>query len=160
MSNQPKHHSAEILVVRTDGALVLQHRDDKPGIVNPGMITSFGGTMEPGESALEGAVRELSEETSLELQAQDLQPFMDVHQPPEMYGFTSIAHYFITRPVDTDGIKIYEGQGYKVVTSLAAATNVQLTPAARIAVAAYFDRRPVFGQSTPLLSTTISPAHD
>jgi len=51
--------NAEIILIRTDEALILQHRDDKPGITNPGFITSFGGGVEPGETPAQAALREI-----------------------------------------------------------------------------------------------------
>ena len=55
------------LLVGADGRFLLQHRDDKPGIVNPGMWGSFGGRVEPHETDTretpeEGFLREIWEE--------------------------------------------------------------------------------------------------
>lgn len=52
-----------ILLLRYDGAALLQHRDDKPGLSHAGMWAPPGGHAEPGESMLECARRELREET-------------------------------------------------------------------------------------------------
>lgn len=55
------------LIVDADGRFLLQHRDDKPDIVNPGMWGSFGGRVEPHETDQpetphDGFMRELREE--------------------------------------------------------------------------------------------------
>lgn len=55
------------LLVDAEGRFLLQLRDDKPGIVNPGMWGSFGGRVEPHETDAretpeEGFLRELQEE--------------------------------------------------------------------------------------------------
>lgn len=50
------------LIVDDAGRFLLQHRDDKPGIVNPGKWGSFGGVLEDYETPEEGFVRELEEE--------------------------------------------------------------------------------------------------
>ncbi len=60
-----------VLVLRWDGAALLQHRDDKPGLPNAGMWVPPGGHAEMGESMLDCARRELREET--EYDAPDLQ---------------------------------------------------------------------------------------
>lgn len=50
------------LIVDREGRLLLQHRDDKPGIANPGLWGSFGGEIEPYETPHDGFMRELREE--------------------------------------------------------------------------------------------------
>ena len=50
------------ILVDTTGRLLLQQRDDKPGILHRGKIGLFGGHREDGESELECIVREVREE--------------------------------------------------------------------------------------------------
>lgn len=52
------------LIVDGDGRFLLQHRDDKPSIINPGQWATFGGHLEPYETPEEGFVREMAEELS------------------------------------------------------------------------------------------------
>ena len=52
-----------IVVLRSDGAALLQHRDDIPTIQDPGLWVIPGGHLEPGEMPLQGAAREVEEET-------------------------------------------------------------------------------------------------
>lgn len=54
--------TATALLVDADGRFLLQHRDDKPEIANPGKWGSFGGEIEPGETPEEGFLREMREE--------------------------------------------------------------------------------------------------
>lgn len=54
--------TATALLVDADGRFLLQHRDDKPEIANPGKWGSFGGEIEPGETPDEGFLREMREE--------------------------------------------------------------------------------------------------
>lgn len=54
--------TAAALIVDGDGRFLLQHRDDKPGIANPGLWGSFGGEIEPCETPDAGFLRELQEE--------------------------------------------------------------------------------------------------
>jgi 8-oxo-dGTP pyrophosphatase MutT (NUDIX family) len=53
-----------VLLLREDGAALLQHRDDKPGLAHADMWVPPGGHSEPGESAEACARREFLEETT------------------------------------------------------------------------------------------------
>jgi 8-oxo-dGTP pyrophosphatase MutT (NUDIX family) len=61
---------AAVILLRRDGAALLQHRDDKPGLRHAGMWVPPGGHVESCESMLDCARRELREET--EYDASDL----------------------------------------------------------------------------------------
>lgn len=54
--------SVTAILVDARGRFLLQHRDDKPDITNPGMWGSFGGVIEPFETPDEALIRELQEE--------------------------------------------------------------------------------------------------
>jgi nucleoside-diphosphate-sugar epimerase/8-oxo-dGTP pyrophosphatase MutT (NUDIX family) len=59
-----------VVLLREDGAALLQHRDDKPGLSCAGLWVMPGGHFEPGEDSGQCARRELEEETGY--QAADL----------------------------------------------------------------------------------------
>ena len=84
--NQSLGANAEILLVREDGSVILQVRDDKQGITNPGYISSFGGHIEPGEEPIEAAVREINEETNLNLTSDDLTFYRRCRKTKEVHG--------------------------------------------------------------------------
>ena len=52
-----------VYLLREDGAALLQHRDDKPGLRNAGMWVPPGGHCESGETSEACARREVYEET-------------------------------------------------------------------------------------------------
>jgi 8-oxo-dGTP pyrophosphatase MutT (NUDIX family) len=54
-----------MLLIVTNGGLLMHHRDDKPGIANPGCWAGFGGAVEDGETVEEALHREVAEETGL-----------------------------------------------------------------------------------------------
>ena len=64
--------TATALIVDRHGRLLLQHRDDKPEIANPGRWGSFGGAIEPYETPYDGLLRELQEELSWQPASMDL----------------------------------------------------------------------------------------
>ena len=59
--------SAAVFLVDGNGRILMQHRDDVPGINNPGCWAVPGGGLEPGEGPQEAARREFREETGYEL---------------------------------------------------------------------------------------------
>lgn len=66
-----------VIVLRADGAALLQHRDDIPTINDPGLWVIPGGHVEPGESPQQGAVREVEEETCY--RSANPRPLADFH---------------------------------------------------------------------------------
>lgn len=60
MNSNP--HRVAIAILQQGGRLLLQLRDDIPGIVYPGYWAMFGGHIEPGETPEVAVKRELQEE--------------------------------------------------------------------------------------------------
>jgi len=65
-----------VILLREDGACLLQHRDGRPGLSAPGLWVFPGGHREKNENSLACARRELEEETTYRAQEQDLFPLM------------------------------------------------------------------------------------
>lgn len=108
--------AAGVLLVNPEGSFIMQHRDDKPTITNPGKVTVFGGSVEPGESARDAALRELIEETNLRPQSEDLIYLATLFQEKAIDGLSRWCTYYVLNNISTDGFEIYEGQEYLVVT--------------------------------------------
>ncbi|HKX73634.1 MAG TPA: NUDIX domain-containing protein [Candidatus Saccharimonadales bacterium] len=129
---------AGVLLIDPEGNLITQHRDDKPGINSPGLASFFGGTLEPEDaSPLAAAVREINEETNLNLTEADLEEWIT-------YDFDLSAdrleHEFIyiAKGVSVQGLEVYEGQGYHVVRSL---DDPLLAPVCRPGAEKWFKER-------------------
>ncbi len=125
---------ANILVLDTDNNLLLQHRDDNPAINNPGMITGFGGAVEPGESVREAALRELKEETNLSLSIDELTYLATLFQAKINDGTSRWVTYYVLKGQNASTFEIYEGQGYKKIPLNANLDEFYLSDMVRTAI--------------------------
>ena len=112
------HGNAEVLLFQKDGSVILQVRDDKPGITNPGLISSFGGHIEPGEEPIDAAVREINEETNLNIAKDQLIFYDKRHKTKEVHGEDWDVYYFGSRRINTQGLQVFEGAGFTVIHNL------------------------------------------
>jgi mutator protein MutT len=98
--------AAAALLVDRGGRFLLQHRDGKPGIANPGMWGSFGGEVEPYETPQDGFLRELREEISW-------QPHRFELYRAYPYDAAQTLIYVFMAPIDVpvDQLVLGEGQG-------------------------------------------------
>jgi 8-oxo-dGTP diphosphatase len=96
------------LLVDAAGRFVLQHRDNKPGIANPGRWGSFGGQVEPYETPHDGFLREMAEE--LEWRPTAVELFAAL--PYQRDGRDQLIYVFAA-PVDVplERLTLHEGQG-------------------------------------------------
>ena len=100
------------LLVDTNGKLIAQQRDDRPGITNPGMVSLFGGTSHEGESPIETLRRELQEELELEVNSNNL-----LLQTVKHENGTNVAcSIYVVTGVDAEKLKLHEGAGFAVGT--------------------------------------------
>lgn len=108
------YSGALILIEDQAGRLLLQLRDDVPGIFWPGRWGLFGGAIEPGEDMEQAALREVKEEVGLTLSAEQLTPFCKLTSPPPQ---EATLYVFLTRlnivPAD---ICLGEGAGFAFLT--------------------------------------------
>ena len=100
------------LLVDTNGKLIVQQRDDKPGITNPGMVSLFGGTSHEGESPIETLRRELQEELELEVNSNNLLLQTVKHENGTNVAFS----IYIVTGVDAEKLKLHEGAGFATGT--------------------------------------------
>lgn len=102
------HLVAEILPVTTDGRVLITQRH--PGKPYGGCWEYTCGSVIKGESPIEGALRELREETGIAVSAEDLHP-VSVHSRPSLDGWNSIYHSFVAffDPAE-QAIRLQEGE--------------------------------------------------
>lgn len=96
------------LLVDAGGRFLLQHRDDKPDIANPGKWGSFGGMIEHGETPDEGFVREIEEELAWSPERYEL---MGAYAFPDRDGRQLIYIYAVFVDVPIERLVLGEGQG-------------------------------------------------
>ncbi len=132
------YYSGVILVTK-ENSILLQQRDNKPGIKNRNGITTFGGAMNKNETPLEGAIRELQEETNLKPNPEELIFFKDFLKQ-EDDGSETTLKIFLLNNVEREGLEIYEGQGYVEIRGEDDLSNYNLTPTGRKIVTEYFNR--------------------
>jgi 8-oxo-dGTP pyrophosphatase MutT (NUDIX family) len=120
---------AAAILVSVCGRLLLQQRDDIPGILYPGLIGLFGGHRESPESFLECVQREVQEEIGYQLALTSIEPFFQstVHYAN---GFTVITGFFIGRDVPTERLRVTEGKLVLVKTDELSGILHRMTPLA------------------------------
>lgn len=107
---------ANILVVDTNGNFIAQHRDNKPTISNPDMLTAFGGHVEPFDTNVRAAAtRELHEETNLIFEPSDLKYFKTYRKTLDTYNEDSFITFFVLKNAQIRNLEVYEGQGFDII---------------------------------------------
>jgi 8-oxo-dGTP diphosphatase len=102
---------ASAVVFDTAGYLLLQLRDNIPGILYPGKVGLFGGHREGQETFLDCVVREVHEELSFFVPPDQFDLIAKRSGPnSEVPGGTVRAEFFVTRNVPVDRLVVTEGQ--------------------------------------------------
>jgi 8-oxo-dGTP diphosphatase len=95
------------LLVDGAGRFLLQHRDDKPEIINPGLWATFGGHLEPYETPQDGFLREMEEELAWRPQRSELFAAFDC----SCFGPLHLVYDFAAAiDVPHDRLELHEGQ--------------------------------------------------
>ena len=106
---------AIVILLREDGASLLQLRDDKPGLAHAGRWGWPGGHCESGETLEIGARRELEEETGYVCQELHLVARVEDRQPDDPRPPASFA-VFWTRYDGRQRVECREGQAMRFVS--------------------------------------------
>jgi 8-oxo-dGTP pyrophosphatase MutT (NUDIX family) len=102
-----------VILLRADGAALLQHRDDKPGLPRAGMWVFPGGHSDPNESPLDCARREFCEETGY--LCENLHWLTSVVDEPDPGYAVNRLHVFWARYDGLQALHCQEGQALEFV---------------------------------------------
>lgn len=107
----PYREVAGAILVDTRGRFLLQQRDDKPGIVQPGKVGLFGGHREGCETFLECVIREVHEEITHFIPAERFEHLASFEgADTEISGGHVRAEFFVAREIPIDATIITEGK--------------------------------------------------
>lgn len=106
---------AGALLIEKSGKVILQKRDIKPNIVNSGKITLFGGSVEDSETTEDCLKREIKEEIDVNIINFD---YFGLYEKKQVvHGEDCDCYVYLVRDIDTERIKVNEGQGYVLVSA-------------------------------------------
>lgn len=146
--------SAAILIDDV-GRLLLQLRDGKPDIAQPGRISFFGGRREKRETSLQCIVREITEEISVTLSPENFQHFVTLDIPdPENVGGNVKGVYFIARGMNASSLNVTEGKLVIVEAEEVSAIRDKLTPLTAIVLHRFLASRMTEGCKSVLFLCT------
>jgi len=103
---------AHALLVARGGKVILQQRDLSPGIVNPGLISMFGGTLKHSDDLNKGLKRELLEELELNTDNYPTKKLGVFYKTQDIDGVNWTVNVFIVDNVEPADVKVHEGRGY------------------------------------------------
>ena len=135
----PSRRFAGVALVDRKGALLLQERDEHP-VLDPGKWGFPGGHLEPEESFVDGAARELAEETGVRLDVGDLVLYDEIRvDHRDVHGSHDRMRVFAaaTSLADSD-IECHEGRRM-VFVEPATARRLPLTRSAAVALPGFLD---------------------
>jgi 8-oxo-dGTP pyrophosphatase MutT (NUDIX family) len=131
---------AAAVLIDTQGRLLLQQRDNVPGIRSPGRIGLFGGHREGDETFLECVCREIHEEIGLRLPPESFER-MASYSGVDPDGGSVAGEFFVARNIPADALDVREGSLLIVALDELPALMPRLAPAAGSAVATFLQCR-------------------
>lgn len=123
MTKVEQRHVVGAILYNDAGEVLLQQRDDKPGLRYAGCWTIFGGSVEDGENFDDAIRRELREELDLEV---PLALWLEYECPARTVRGEVVTtnHVYVGQMSrDLNSLTLYEGQGMAYFTREAAAKH-------------------------------------
>ena len=136
-----EHFAAVLIKARRGGPFLVQERGAGEGALYARRFGLFGGRRESNESPEGCAVREVLEETGLELTADELVPLGRLESENEA-GAPTFGHLFLAEDIEEgrlSGLEIRQGKGVLLRRGRLARHYARLTPVAAFALGAYED---------------------
>ena len=134
--------AAMLLIVTEDGGLLLHHRDNKPEIPNPDCWAGFGGAVEEGETIEDAVLREVREETGLQI----ADPIFLTETVDHEGDGRMVSLFYIVGGVRPEDIDLHEGAGIGV-HRIEALPYLKMTP---------FVRRAIYSHLLPLVAERLA----
>ncbi|MBP6882550.1 MAG: NUDIX domain-containing protein [Candidatus Levybacteria bacterium] len=122
-----------VLIKTTDNKLLLQQRDHTFGIVNPGKLAIFGGSVEEDESFEDCAIREIREEVGLVVKNTQLKILGIYYDQIPNIGEVE-SYIFLVEDVDRTKLVLTEGESIFELDPSEDLTNLNLTTLCRHAL--------------------------
>jgi ADP-ribose pyrophosphatase YjhB (NUDIX family) len=99
-----------VVLKSNQNQFILQKRENKKNISNPGLITTFGGVCKHNESHIECAVREIKEELCYILNSKKLILFLNLIKK-EMNGLHTYCEFFYyKKSISLTELNLIEGE--------------------------------------------------
>jgi 8-oxo-dGTP diphosphatase len=134
----PIREIAAAILIDTNGRILLQRRDDKPDILQPGKVGMFGGHREGDESFIGCVVREVAEEISCLVPAERFQHLLSLDGPdPDRSEGGLKGELFIAYDIPSDELTITEGKLLVIGPDDISKLRSELTPVTVIALDAF-----------------------
>lgn len=128
---------AVALIISTDGTVLLQKRDQKSGITNPGKISMFGGSVEEGETVEAALGRELEEELGMKIEKRDITKLGTYYKSVELDGEEYEINVFVVRGIDATKLNLYEGEEIYHLDTHENPNNLNMTRITKLAIKDY-----------------------
>jgi 8-oxo-dGTP diphosphatase len=137
----PVREISVAILIDTNGRMLLQRRDDKPDILQPGKVGLFGGHREGDESFIDCVVREVAEEISCRVPTERFQHLLSFNGPdPDKSDGRVKGEFFVVYDIPTDELTITEGELLVVGLDDIAKLRSELTPLTVIALDAFSEK--------------------
>lgn len=127
--NEPYREVAAAILIGTCGRLLLQQREDIPGLLYAGMVGLFGGHREGSETRIETVLREIEEEIGIAFTPDRLEPLVTLSARYPASGGVDGA-FFVIRDVPLDRIAVTEGLPLIITRAELPALLGRMTPSA------------------------------
>jgi 8-oxo-dGTP pyrophosphatase MutT (NUDIX family) len=126
---EPYREVAAAILVGRCGRLLLQQRDDIPGLLYAGLIGLFGGHREGIETPIETVRRELLEETGIAFEASRFETLVEFSAAYPLGGGIK-GTYYVVREVPIEDAVVTEGSPLIVERDGLPALLPRMTPSA------------------------------
>ena len=105
----------EIILVQNDGSLIVPLEDRKSGKIGSMSIGGFSGHIGGSEEPIDAAVREINEQTNLELDKEQLQFYRKFHKTKNENDEETGVNIFVATHISLSELKEYGPKSYAVI---------------------------------------------